>query len=71
MECLFVLKILLHTQRATEVKKTCRVFSETASFKSYGYICLPMASYSGIPHNFLMAELSKAFKKANSRLNTT
>ena len=52
-------------------QQTCRVFSETASFKSYGVICLPTASYSGIRRNFSMAELSKAFKKANSRLNTT
>ena len=52
-------------------QRTCRIFSETASFKSYGIICLPMASYSGIPRNFSMAELSKAFEKANSRLNTT
>ena len=29
-------------------QKICRVFSETTSFKSYGIICLPTASYSDI-----------------------
>ena len=29
-------------------QKICRVFSGTASIKSYGVICLPMASYSDI-----------------------
>ena len=28
-------------------QKICRVFSETAPFKSYGVICLPVASYKG------------------------
>ena len=36
LERLFVLKILSCTQRATEVKKICGVFFETAPFKSYG-----------------------------------
>ena len=28
--------------------KICGVFSETAPFKSYGVICLPVTSYEGI-----------------------
>ena len=31
-----------------EGQKICGVFSETAPFKSYGIICLPVTSYEGI-----------------------
>ena len=30
----------------------CRVFSETAPFKSYGVICLPVTSYEGTAATF-------------------
>ena len=43
LERLFVLKILsLSGQRRSKI---CGVFSETAPFKSYGVICLPVTSY--------------------------
>ena len=33
--------LLSHISPVKQDKKICRVFSETASFKSYGAICLP------------------------------
>ena len=33
-------------------QKNCGVFSETAPFKSYGVICLPMTSYKGTAATF-------------------
>ena len=33
-------------------QKNCGVFSETASFKSYGIICLPVTSYEGTAATF-------------------
>ena len=56
-------------------QKICRVFSETALFKSYGVICLPMASYSDIAAVFCAIFRQQSFlkllKKTNSRLNAT
>ena len=51
----------------------CGVFSETAPFKSYGVICLPVTSYEVLQRHstFSTAEPSKGPKKANNRLNTT
>ena len=40
-----------NTQQATEVK-ICGVFTETAPFKSYGVICLPVTSYKGTAVTF-------------------
>ena len=58
-----------------EGQKIYGVFSETASFKSYGVICLPVTSYKGIAASFRTlfstAEPSKGPKKANNKLNTT
>ena len=41
----------------------CGVFSETASFKSYGVICLPTASYSDIAAVFCATFRWKSFLK--------
>ena len=56
-------------------QKNCGVFSETALFKSYGVICLPMTSYKDtavIFHAlFRRQNLPRVLKIANNRLNTT
>ena len=57
-------------------QKICKVFSETASFKSYGVICLPMASYSDIAAVFCATFRRQSFLKlltrlTVARLNTT
>ena len=49
-------------------KKICRVFSETASFKSYGVICLPTASYSDIAAVFCATFRRQSFLKLLKRL---
>ena len=46
----------------------CRVFSETASFKSYGVICLPTASYSDIAGVFCATFRRQSFLKLVTRL---
>ena len=48
--------------------KICRVFSETASFKSYGVICLPMAPYSDIAAVFCATFRRQSFLKLLTRL---
>ena len=49
-------------------QKICRVFSETASFKSYGVICLPMAPYSDIAAVFCATFRRQSFLKLLKRL---
>ena len=49
-------------------KKICRVFSETASFKRYGVICLPTASYSDIAAVFWATFRQQTFLKLLKRL---
>ena len=49
-------------------QKICRVFSETASFKSYGVICLPKASYSDIAAVFCATFRRQSFLKLLKRL---
>ena len=49
-------------------QKICRVFSETASFKSYGVICLPMAPYSDIAALFCATFRRQSFLKLLKRL---
>ena len=44
-------------------KKICGVFSETTSFKSYGVICLPTASYSDITAVFYTTFRRHSFLK--------
>ena len=74
LECLFVLNILSHTQRPTEVKNLVG-FSETAPFKTYGVICLPVTSYEGTAATFRALFRQHSFlrvlKRLNNRLNTT
>ena len=48
--------------------KICGVFSETTSFKSYGVICLPTASYSDIAAVFCATFRRQSLLKL---LNTT
>ena len=69
-QCLFVLKILSHTQRAMKVKKFCGDFSETAPLQIYtaSYV---LGYFSDIPRTFSTAEPSKGPKRANDRLNST
>ena len=55
-------------------QKICRAFSETASFRLWCYLltyAILQQYCSSIMRHFSTAELSKAFKKANSRLSTT
>ena len=53
----------------------CGVFSETAPFKSYGVICLPVTSSEGTAATFLALfrqhSLLRVLKRLNNRLNTT
>ena len=49
-------------------QKICRVFSETAPFKSYGVICLPTASYSNIAAVFCTTFQRQGFLKLFKRL---
>ena len=49
-------------------QKICRVFSETASFKSYGVICLPTAPYSDIAAVFCATFRRQSFLKLLKRL---
>ena len=70
LECLFVLKILSHTARATKVKNLWgflwnRYVAEIHRAFPTLYGC------SNIPRTFSMAEPSKGPQKANSRLNST
>ena len=48
--------------------KICGVFSETASFKSYGVICIPTASYSDIAVVFCTTFQWQSFLKLLKRL---
>ena len=48
--------------------KICRVFSETASLKIYGVICLPTASYSDIAAVFCATFRRQSFLKLLTRL---
>ena len=72
LEHLFVLKLLSHTQWATEVKKyvgfSLKPLQLWCNLLTYGIL---QRYCSGILRNFSTAELSKALKKANSRLNAT
>ena len=43
--------------------KICRIFSETASFKSYGITCLPTASYNDIAAVFCATFRRQSFLK--------
>ena len=51
--------------------KICGVFSETASFKCYGVICLPMASYSNIAVVFYATFQRQSFLKLLKRLTVS
>ena len=51
-----------------EGQKICGVFSENASFKSYGVICLPWPP-TALMRDFSMTEPSTVLEKANGRLN--
>ena len=46
----------------------CRVFSETASFKSYGVICLPTVSYGDIEAVFCATFRRQSFLRLLTRL---
>ena len=56
-------------------QKICGVFSETAPFKSYGLICLPVTSYEGTAATFRALfrqhSLLRVLKRLNNMLNTT
>ena len=56
-------------------QKLCVVFSETAPFKRYGVICLPVTSYKGTAATFRALFRQHSFlrvlKRLNNRLNTT
>ena len=58
-----------------EGQKICGFFSETAPFKSYGVICLPVTPYEGTAATFraLFRQhgLLRVLKRLNNRLNTT
>ena len=55
-------------------QKICGVFSETAPFKRYGVIYLPMTSYEGTAATFCALFRQHSFlrvlKRLNNRLNT-
>ena len=74
LECLLFLKILSHTQQATEVKKFVG-FSlkrlHSIVMVSFAYHDILRGYCSDIPHTFLMTEPSKRPNKANIRLNAT
>ena len=74
LERLLVLKILSHST-GNRGQKICGVFSETAPFKRYGVICLPVTSYEGTAATFRALFRQHSFlrvlKRLNNRLNTT
>ena len=74
LERLFVLKLLLRTQQATEVKKYVGFSLKPLPSKVmalFAYLWHPTAILQRYSAQLSTAELSKALKKANSRLNTT
>ena len=74
LECLFILKILSCTQRATEVQKFVAFSLKPLHSKVmalFAYLRHPTAILQQYSVQLLTTELSKALRKANGRLNAT